>query len=132
MFDSDGLRFVTAVIFLAGYSVLEHHFQLGILVSVALSVILYWRCNSVLSMMSLVADLFFYCYSYKDYGCIPFLISETVLVCARSRSEVRISMNQQLICFLDHYPGVQQSTAYKLLFSHTKTTDVTACSFVLS
>ena len=100
MFDSDLLRFVTAIVFLAVYSVLEHHLQLGIVASAALSLTLHWRCNSVLSMMLLAADLFFYCCSYKDFGCIPFLMSETLLICTRSRSEVRgsISSSSVTIC----------------------------------
>jgi hypothetical protein len=110
MFDSDLLRFVTAIVFLAVYSVLEHHLQLGIVASAALSLTLYWRCNSVLSMMLLAADLFFYCCSYKDFGCIPFLMSETLLICTRSRSEVRGSISHRHFLFFVNICAVNDPT----------------------
>lgn len=130
MFDSDLLRFVTAIVFLAVYSVLEQHLQLGILASAALSLTLYWRCNSVLSMMLLAADLFFYCCSYKDFGCIPFLMSETLLICTRSRSEVRGSINHHHFFFFCQYLCCEWSNDYRKVllawFPRKNTVNVTA------
>lgn len=91
MFDSVNQRFVTAIIFLAAYAVLETQFQLGIIASAALSFLLYWRCSCQVCIAILVADfVLFYC-ANKDYCHIPFLLSETLLLYYKPHVQVRAS-----------------------------------------
>lgn len=82
MFDSVNSRFVTAILFLGAYSALERNFELGVIASTALSFALYWRCNSMISVVFLAADYFLYCSPYKSFSYIPFLLSETYLLCS--------------------------------------------------
>jgi hypothetical protein len=89
MFDSVNQRFVTAIIFLAAYGVLETQFQLGIIASAALSSVLYWRCGSLICVAILIADIvLFYC-DNRDYCYIPFLLSETLLLYYKPAVQVR-------------------------------------------
>lgn len=89
MFDSVNLRFVTAIIFLAAYGVLETQLQLGIIASAVLSLVLYWRCSNLVCIAILVADLVLFYYANKDYCHIPFLLSETLLLYYRPTVQVR-------------------------------------------
>jgi hypothetical protein len=89
MFDSVNQRFVTAIIFLASYGVLETQFQLGIIASAALSSVLFWRCSKVVCVAILIADIALFYYANKDYCHIPFLLSETLLLYYRPALQVR-------------------------------------------
>lgn len=89
MFDTVNQRFVTAIIFLAVYGVLETQFQSGIIASAALSFVLYWRCNSVVCIAILIVDFVLFYYSNKDYCHIPFLLSETLLLYYKPTLTVR-------------------------------------------
>lgn len=90
MFDSVNQRFVTAIIFLAAYGVLETQFQLGIIASATLSLVLYWRCSCQVCIAILAADfVLFYC-ANKDYCHIPFLLSETLLLYYKPHVQVEL------------------------------------------
>ena len=112
MLESDPMRFIAATIFLAVYSVLEHY-QLGVVSSILLSLLLIWRrrtsisqsllqdkntaknwtftallkidLTAALSVCILIADICLFLWSVRVYSYIPFLISETILLIDRAQ-----------------------------------------------
>jgi hypothetical protein len=74
------LRIVVAFAFLVSFSYLEHQTGLGIVVSAGVSLFLFIKCRSWLSLTLLAIEYCLFYSGYKYYSYLPFVLLEVTVV----------------------------------------------------
>ena len=92
MFESSTHRFVTAILFLVAYGVLEQQFNLGVIASSILSATLFWKSRNPLLIGLIFADCTMFLNSMWMYSYVTFLLSQTFLLMGGSFLMVRTQL----------------------------------------